>query len=67
MIRNFALDLARKDVSNSWVTRFLNRNASYLISRWQTGIDRKRYKADSAAKYSLYFKELHDKIKELLR
>jgi hypothetical protein len=64
IIRNFASDLAGKDVSNSWVTRFLNRNASHLISRWQTGMDRKRHKADSAAKYSLYFKDLHDKMKE---
>ena len=27
-------------------------------------MDRKRYKANLAAKYSLYFKDLHNKIKE---
>jgi hypothetical protein len=64
MIRNFASSLARKDVSESWVTRFLNRNSSHLISRWQTGMDRKRQKADSGAKYSLYFELLHNKIRE---
>jgi hypothetical protein len=48
-----------------WVTRFLNRHApDRLTTRWTTGMDRKRYKADSGAKYSLYFKLLHAKIKE---
>jgi hypothetical protein len=64
MIRNFASSLARKGVSESWVTRFLNRNSSHLISRWQTGMDRKRHKANSGAKYSLYFELLHNKIRE---
>jgi hypothetical protein len=64
MIRNFASSLARKDISDSWVTCFLNRNSSHLISRWQTGMDRKRHKADSGAKYSLYFELLHNKIRE---
>jgi hypothetical protein len=64
MIRNFASSLARKDVSESWVTRFLNRNSSHLISRWQTGMYRRHHKADSGAKYSLYFELLHNKIRE---
>jgi len=42
----------------------MNRNSSHLISRWQTAMDRKRHKADSEAKYSLYFDYLHDKMKE---
>ena len=64
MIRNFASSLAGRDVSETWVTRFINRNSSHLISRWQTAMDRKRHKADSEAKYSLYFDHLHDKMKE---
>jgi hypothetical protein len=64
MIRNFASSLAGREVSESWVTRFISRNPTYLISRWQTGMDRNRHKADSEAKYSLYFKLLHDKMKE---
>jgi hypothetical protein len=62
MIRNFASSLASREVSESWVTRFINRNPTHLISRWQTGMDRDRHKADSEAKYSLYFELLHDKI-----
>jgi hypothetical protein len=65
MIRNFASSLAGKEVSMMWVTRFLNRHApDRLTTRWTTGMDRKRHKADSGAKYSLYFKLLHAKIKE---
>ncbi|KAI1672200.1 hypothetical protein L13192_03059 [Pyrenophora tritici-repentis] len=64
MIRNFASSLVGREVSESWVTRFINRNPTHLISRWQTGMDRNRHKADSEAKYSLYFKLLHDKMKE---
>lgn len=64
MIRNFASSLAGRDVSDSWVTRFMSRNSSCLVSRWQTAMDRKRHKADSAAKYSLYFRDLHDEMKE---
>ena len=63
MISNFASSLVGRKVSESWVTRFLNRNSTHLISRWQTGMDRNRHKADSGAKYSLYLKLLHDKIK----
>ena len=48
----------------SWVSQFLRRNSSHLLSRWQLGMDRDRYKADLEAKYSLYFKLLHSKIKE---
>jgi hypothetical protein len=64
MIRNFASSLAGREVSESWVTCFINRNPTYLISRWQTGMDCERHKADSEVKYSLYFKFLHDKMKE---
>jgi hypothetical protein len=64
MVRSFASSLVGREVSESWVTRFLNRNQIHLISAWQTGMDRDRHKADSVAKYSLYFDLLHDKMKE---
>jgi hypothetical protein len=64
MIRRFASSLAGRDVSESWVTRFVKRNEDRLVTRWTTGMDRKRHKADSEAKYRLYFELLHDKIKE---
>ena len=64
MIRNFASTLAGGEVSESWVTRFMNRNSTHLVSRWQEPMDQDRHKADSEAKYNLYFELLHDKMKE---
>jgi hypothetical protein len=54
MIRNFASSLAHREVSDSWVARFINRSSSHLISSWQTGMDRNHHQADSGAKYNLY-------------
>lgn len=58
------MDIAKELVSESWVTRFINKHSIHLISHWVTGMDRDRHKADSGAKYSLYFDLLHSKIKE---
>jgi hypothetical protein len=38
MIRNFAQEIAGVEVSNSWVTRFLNRHSNRLTSQWATGM-----------------------------
>ena len=62
MIRNFASVIAKEPVSESWVTRFINRHSIHLISQWVTGMDSNRHKADSATKYSLYFDYLRSKI-----
>ena len=43
MIQNFSTELAGRDVSMSWVDRFLHRNSDYLISRWAPKIDRIRH------------------------
>ena len=64
MIQQFAGQLAGKPVSRSWVTRFLNRHPKNLISRYTKGMTKERTKADSGAKYNLYFKLLLDKMKE---
>ena len=64
MIRNFASTIAKEPVSESWVTRFINRHSIYLISRWAAGMDSNRHNADSGDKYSLYFDFLGNKMKE---
>jgi hypothetical protein len=64
MIRQFASQLAGKPVSESWVDRYLRRHPNHLISRSGKAMAKERTKADSGAKYSLYFKLLHKKIKE---
>jgi hypothetical protein len=64
MIRNFASQIARREVGVNWVDRFVKRHPDNLISKWTTGIDNSRHKADSGRKYSLYFNLLHEKIEQ---
>jgi hypothetical protein len=64
MIQSFASTIARKQVSLSWVDCFVRRHAESLISRWTAGIDSNRHKADSLAKYKLYFELLQQKIEQ---
>jgi hypothetical protein len=64
MIRSFASAVAQEPVSESWVTRFINRHAIHLISQYSTGMDADRHNADSFVKYKLYFDSLQAKIAE---
>jgi transposase-like protein len=43
MIRNFSSEVAHQQLSESWVTRFINRHKIYLISKWTTAMDRTRH------------------------
>jgi transcriptional regulator with XRE-family HTH domain len=43
MIRNFSSEVAKRQLGEGWVTRFINRNQTHLISQWTTGIDRNRH------------------------
>lgn len=62
MIRNFASAVAKEPVSESWVTRFINKYTIDLISKYSTGMDSDRHNADSHLKYKLYFNLLQAKI-----
>ena len=64
MIANFASSIARERVSESWVTRFINKYSIHLISKYSTGMDAVRHNADSYTKYELYFNLLQRKIAE---
>ncbi|KAI1513268.1 Tc5 transposase DNA-binding domain containing protein [Pyrenophora tritici-repentis] len=64
MIRNFSSEVAHQQLSESWVTRFINRHEIHLISKWTSAMDRTRHLADSESKYRLYFELLHRKITE---
>jgi hypothetical protein len=64
MIRNFASAVAKEPVSESWVTRFINKYTIDLISLYSTGMDADRHNADSYSKYKLYFDLLQAKIDE---
>jgi hypothetical protein len=64
MIRNFSSEVAHQQLSESWVTRFINQHDLKLISKWASPMDRTRHQADSGSKYRLYFELLHQKITE---
>jgi transcriptional regulator with XRE-family HTH domain len=64
MIQNFAAAVAKWEVSESWVSRFLHRHADELTIKWSAGIDCNRHKADSKERYKLYFDMLHSKMQE---
>ncbi|PVH98913.1 hypothetical protein DM02DRAFT_478721, partial [Periconia macrospinosa] len=58
MIKNYASGVSESDVSETWVTRFLNRHREELKSQWTSAMDRCRHTADSVYKYELYFRLL---------
>jgi hypothetical protein len=60
--KNFASFLAKKDVSERWVGRFLKKHSGLITNKYVKGMDRNRHKADSYDKYRLYFKLLRSKI-----
>jgi hypothetical protein len=64
IINNFSSEVAKRQLGEGWVTRFINRNKIHLISKWTTGIDRNRHQADCKTKYRLYFDLLHSKMRE---
>jgi hypothetical protein len=64
MIRNFAQEIASVEVSDSWVTRFLNCHPDRLTSQWATGMDKEHYNADSWRKYEQYFGLVDQKMKQ---
>jgi hypothetical protein len=64
MIRNLGGDVAGVACSDAWVSQFLRRNKHLLTSKWTSGMDRNRHKADSKDKYEAYFDLLHSKIQE---
>ena len=64
MIQNFPSTIAQKQVSLSWVDRFIKCNAEDLAYQWTTGIDRNRHEANSLSKYQFYFNLLQLKIQQ---
>jgi hypothetical protein len=62
MVQNFASSIARERVSESWVTRFINRHKMDLIPKWSNGMERSRHIADSYIKYRDHLLYLHQNI-----
>jgi hypothetical protein len=64
MIKNYAKEIAGVKVSDTWVTRFPNRNSDKLTSQWTTGMDSECHNADPWRKYEQYFNLMYQKIKQ---
>lgn len=62
MLKNFAAPIIGRELSDSWVTDFINRNSDTLINAWTTPMDKDRHKANRGDKYRLYFELLHHKM-----
>jgi hypothetical protein len=64
MVQNFASTIAKKPVSESWVTAFIHRNNNDIISKWTSGMDAVRHHADSGLKYKQYYDLLYPKMSQ---
>ena len=64
IVRNFAEEIAQKPTGSSWVSRFLKRHDDQLLTHWTASVDSKRFRANSAFRYSLYFERMRRKIDE---
>ena len=64
MLCNFAKEISGKEPGRNWSTHWVKAYSDQLISRFSTGIDIDRKRADSAYKYALYFELLGQKIKK---
>ena len=61
MIQNFASEIARTQLSESWVSRFLNRHPDRLTVKWSDPMTAERHNAESHEKYKEYFDILNSK------
>ena len=64
MIQNFASEIARTQLSESWVSRFLNRHPDRLTVKWSDPMTAERHNAESHEKYKEYFDILQLKINQ---
>ncbi|KAL3712911.1 hypothetical protein TMatcc_001613 [Talaromyces marneffei ATCC 18224] len=62
MLANFAREISGKEPGKNWASRWLKAHSDKVISRYSTGLDSDRKKADSAYKYALYFELIGRKI-----
>jgi hypothetical protein len=64
MIKKIASEVSKWEASEAWVERSLRRNRDLLTSRYTTGIDRDRFKADTEHSYRTYLDLLHSKMRQ---
>lgn len=64
MLRNFAKEITGKKPGKNWPSRFIQRHLADLLSKYTTGFDAARKRADSAAKYALYLQCVERKLQD---
>ena len=64
MVSNFAKEISGTEPGKNWISRWVTAHKEELVSKYATGLDRQRKKADSAEKYEAYFKLLGRKMEE---
>ncbi|KAF1953258.1 hypothetical protein CC80DRAFT_420573, partial [Byssothecium circinans] len=64
MIRNFGLQIAKKELRVHWANHFIQRHAKEALGAIATRMDRVRHQADLGIKYEQFFQLLLEKIKE---
>ena len=62
MVRNFAVDIAGRQLGPHWLSRWLKAYSKELKSGYLTLINSSRKRSESAYYYALYFKLLARKI-----
>jgi hypothetical protein len=64
MLENFAREISGKEPGKNWATRWIKAHSDKVISCYSKGLDLDRKKADSAYKYTLYFKLIGQKSEQ---
>jgi hypothetical protein len=64
MIKKIASEVSKWEASEAWVERSWRRNRDLLTSRYTTGIDRDRFKADTEHSYRTYLDLLHSEMRQ---
>lgn len=64
MIKNFASEIAKKEVSESWVTRFMNRNKAQITSQLSEDTERIQCDAVFGETCELYLDMMQRKVDE---
>ncbi|KAF2836603.1 putative pogo transposable element [Patellaria atrata CBS 101060] len=64
MVRTWAAEIAKKEPSAKWPSRWIKRNSKCLKSGYLSGLDKSRKNSESAFYYALYFELLARKIEQ---
>ena len=64
ILRNFIIKICSKKPRKTWISKFLKKHNLNLILKYTINLNKKRSRANSTYKYSLYFELIRQKIEE---